>query len=122
MDFKNRLILFFILIAIIPIIALSAVSTVTIIKFKDQIANIYSGYVTNVELLSKNKGDLLGIRSDLIQFANSQDPALKKAGITHMISLKNGIALTAGGYKTIENLPGDFLPVEGVDLGKISAD
>lgn len=122
MDFKNRLILFFILIAIIPIIALSAVSTVTIIKFKDQIANIYSGYVTNVELLSKNKGDLLGIRSDLIQFANSQDSALKKAGITHMISLKNGIASTAGGYKTIENLPGDFLPVEGVDLSKISAD
>ncbi|MEO9363739.1 MAG: MCP four helix bundle domain-containing protein [Nitrososphaera sp.] len=122
MDFKNRLILFFILIAIIPIIALSAVSTVTIIKFKDQIANIYSGYVTNVELLSKNKGDLLGIRSDLIQFANSQDPTLKKAGIAHMISLKNDITSTAGGYKTIENLPGDFLPVEGVDLSKISAD
>ncbi|HVX01773.1 MAG TPA: MCP four helix bundle domain-containing protein [Nitrososphaera sp.] len=122
MDFKNRLILFFILIAIIPIIALSAVSTVTIIKFKDQIANIYSGYVTNVELLSKNKGDLLGIRSDLIQFAYSQDLAQKKAGISHMIQLKNGIDSTAGDYKTVENLPGSFLPVAGVDLGKISAD
>ncbi|UVS67994.1 MCP four helix bundle domain-containing protein [Nitrososphaera viennensis] len=122
MDFKNRLILFFILIAIIPIIALSAVSTVTIIKFKDQIANIYSGYVTNVELLSKNKGDLLGMRSDLIQFASSQDPAQKKAGISHMILLKNGIASTAGSYKTIQDLPGDFLPAQGVDLSKISAD
>jgi hypothetical protein len=122
LDFKNRLILFFILIAVIPIIALSAVSTVTIIKFKDQIANIYSGYVTNVELLSKNKGDLLGIRSDLIQFANSADPVQKKAGITQMVVLKNGIASTAGSYKTIKDLPGDFLPVAGVDLSKISAD
>lgn len=122
MDFKNRLILFFILIAIIPIIALSAVSTVTIIKFKDQIANIYSGYVANVELLSKNKGDLLSMRSDLIQFAYSQDVAQKQAGISHMVLLKNGIALTAGDYKTVENLPGGFLPVAGVDLGKISAD
>jgi hypothetical protein len=122
LDFKNRLILFFILIAVIPIIALSAVSTVTIIKFKDQIANIYSGYVTNVELLSKNKGDLLGMRSDLIQFVSSPDPAQKKAGITHMMQLKNGIASIAGNYKTIEDLPGDFLPAEGVDLSKISAD
>jgi hypothetical protein len=122
LDFKNRLILFFILIAIIPIIALSAVSTVTIIKLKDQVANIYSGYVTNVELLSKNKGDLLGIKSDLIQVANSQDSTQRKAGIAHIISLKNEIGSTMVGYKTLENLPGDFLPTKGIDLSKISAD
>ncbi|HEY7508338.1 MAG TPA: hypothetical protein VH677_04350, partial [Nitrososphaera sp.] len=67
MDFKNRLILFFILIAVIPIAALSAVSTVTIIKFKDHVASVHDGLVTNVAVLSVNKGDLLGIKSDLIQ-------------------------------------------------------
>jgi hypothetical protein len=41
LDYKNRMILFFILIAIIPIAALSAVFTTTVIKFKEEISPIY---------------------------------------------------------------------------------
>jgi hypothetical protein len=114
--------LFFILIAVIPIAALSAVSTVTIIKFKDHVASVHDGLVTNVAVLSVNKGDLLGIKSDLIQYSSTADEGLKGASISHALSLKDKIAGTAGAYKTIEELPGEFLPVEGYDLSAISAD
>lgn len=122
LDFKNRLILFFILIAVIPIAALSAVSTITIIKFKDHVASVHDGLVTNIAVLSVNKADLLGIKSDLIQYSNTADEGLKGASISHALSLKDRIAGSAGAYKTVEELPGEFLPVEGHDLSAISAD
>ncbi len=122
MDFKNRLILFFILIAVIPIAALSAVSTITIIEFKDHVASVHDGLVTNVAILYANKGDLLGIRSDLIHYSSVGDPGQKSDSMSHALSLKDSIDATAGSYKTIEDLPGQFLPVEGYDLSKISAD
>lgn len=122
MDFKNRLILFFILIAVIPIAALSAVSTVTIIEFKDHTTSVHDGFVANMALLSVNKGDLLGIKSDLIQYSSTGDRELKSDSISHALSLKENVDSAVGNYKTIEELPGEFLPVEGHDLSAISAD
>lgn len=122
MDFKNRLILFFILIAVIPIAALSAVSTVTILKFKDHTTSVHDGFVANIGILSANKGDLLGIRSDLIQYSSTSDSGQRSDSISNALSLKNNIDAMIGEYKTIEELPGEFLPVEGYDLSKISAD
>ncbi|WP_415280786.1 hypothetical protein [Candidatus Nitrososphaera sp. FF02] len=122
MDFKNRLILFFILIAVIPIATLSAVSTITIIKFKDHATSVHDGFVANMEILTANKGDLLGIRSDLIQYSSAADAAQKSASISHALALKNNIDATVGQYKTVEELPGEFLPVEGQDLSRVSAD
>lgn len=108
MDFKNRLILFFILIAVIPIAALSIVFTVTVIEFKDQISNVYSGFVANMDILQKGRGALLGMRADLLQYAVSQDPAQKAAAISHVQALKEEAAKVVGQYKRIEDLPGDF--------------
>lgn len=122
MDFKNRLILFFILIAVIPIAALSAVSTVTIIEFRDHTTSVHDGFVANMALLSVNKGDLLGIKSDLIQYSNTGDREQKSDSISHVLLLKENVDSTIGNYKTIEELPGEFLPVEGHDLSAISAD
>jgi hypothetical protein len=62
------MILFFILIATIPIAALSAVFSFTVIKFKEEMSAVYEGFVPNLAILSKNKSDLSAIRSDLIQF------------------------------------------------------
>jgi hypothetical protein len=110
LDFKNRLILFFILIAVIPIAALSVVFTVTVIEFKEQISNVYSGFVSNMAILQMNKGDLLAIKADLVQYTSSQDAGQKASAIAHMQEMKNGIAGIAGDYKAIKDLPGGFEP------------
>ncbi len=122
MDFKNRLILFFILIAVIPIAALSAVSTVTILEFKNHTASVHDGLVSNMAILSANKADLYGIKADLIQYSSTGDSDQRSTSISHTLLLRNNIAATTGNYKAIEELPGEFLPVEGHDLSKISAD
>lgn len=108
MDFKNRLILFFILIAVIPIAALSIVFTVTVIEFKDQISNVYSGFVANMDVLQKGRAALLGMRADLLQYAASQDPTQKAAAISHVQALREEAAGVVGEYRRIEDLPGGF--------------
>lgn len=129
LDFKNRLILFFILIAVIPIAALSAVFTVTVIEFKEQISNVYSGFVYNMATLQMNKGDLLAMRVDLVQYTSSQDAGQKASAIAHMQELKNGIAGITGDYKVIKDLPGGFdppgiiiQPVSSFNVAKMASD
>ena len=129
LDFKNRLILFFILIAVIPIAALSVVFTVTVIEFKEQISNVYSGFVSNMAILQMNKGDLLAMKADLVQYTSSQDAGQKASAIAHMQELKNGIAGIAGDYKTIKDLPGGFeppgiviQPVSSFNVAKLASD
>ncbi|MGI0018855.1 MAG: hypothetical protein ACREAY_00125 [Nitrososphaera sp.] len=129
MDFKNRLILFFILIAVIPIAALSVVFTITVIEFKEQISNVYSGFVSNMAILQKNKGDLLAMRADLVQYTSSQDAGQKASAITHMQGLKSSIAGIAGDYKMIKDLPGGFeppgviiQPVSSFNVAKLASD
>ncbi|WP_337861606.1 hypothetical protein [Nitrososphaera sp.] len=113
MDFKNRLILFFILIAVIPIAALSVVFTVAVIEFKGQISNVYDGFVSNANMLQADRAGLLSIRADLVQYTAAQDSASKSSAISHMqqqvkgaLSEENTVA--AGGYKKIGDLPGRF--------------
>ena len=129
LDFKNRLILFFILIAVIPIAALSVVFTVTVIEFKEQISNVYSGFVSNMAILQMNKGDLLAMKADLVQYTSSQDAGHKASAIAHMQELKNGIAGIAGDYKAIKDLPGGFeppgiiiQPVSSFNVAKLASD
>jgi hypothetical protein len=129
LDFKNRLILFFILIAVIPIAALSVVFTVTVIEFKEQISNVYSGFVSNMALLQKSKGDLVAMRADLLQYTTSPDAGQKASAISHMQGLKNGIAGIQEEYKSIEDLPGGFeppgvflRPVGSFDIAKLASD
>lgn len=84
MDYKNRMILFFILIAVIPIAALSAVFSFTVIKFREEMTIVYEGFVPNLAILSKNKSDLSGIRSDLVQFTSTSGDQ-KTARVMHML-------------------------------------
>ena len=128
LDFKNRLILFFILIAVIPIAALSVVFTITVIEFKEQISNVYSGFVSNMALLQKTKGDLLAMRADLLQYTSSPDAGQKASAISHMQGLKSGI-VGIQEYKAIEDLPGGFeppgvflRPVGSFDIAKLASD
>jgi len=84
LDYKNRMILFFILIAVIPIAALSAVFSFTVIKFREEMTIVYEGFVPNLAILSKNKSDLSGIRSDLVQFTSTSGDQ-KTARVMHML-------------------------------------
>jgi hypothetical protein len=129
LDFKNRLILFFILIAVIPIAALSAVFTLTVIEFKEQISNVYSGFVSNMDILQKNKGDLLNIRTDLTQYAGAANLQQKAAAISQMKELKDDMAKSLGEYKKIQDLPGGFRtpgiiiqPVSSFNVAKLATD
>ncbi|MEO9294841.1 MAG: hypothetical protein ABI347_04490 [Nitrososphaera sp.] len=129
MDFKNRLILFFILIAVIPIAALSAVFTVTVIEFKEHLSAVYSGFVTNLGVLSRSKGDLLEIKSDLIQYVSTQDAGTKSASVASVKALKNDFSSVSEGYKKIEDLPGGFrapgaivVPVSSYNIPKMASD
>lgn len=97
------MILFFILIAIIPIAALSAVFSFTVIKFKEEMSAVYEGFVPNLAILSKNKSDLSAIRSDLIQFTTVSGDQ-KTAQVAHMLELKSGIDGSIDDYKRIEDL------------------
>jgi len=56
-DYKIRMILLFIHIAIIRIAA-PAVFTFTAIKFKRQMSTAHQGFVSSFKILSKNKADL----------------------------------------------------------------
>jgi hypothetical protein len=108
LDFKNRLILFFILIAVIPIAALSAVFTLTVIEFKEHLSAVYSGFVANLGILSRSKGDLLEIKSDLVQYVSAQDAGAKSASVASVKALKNDFSSVSEDYKKIEDLPGGF--------------
>jgi hypothetical protein len=108
LDYKNRMILFFILIAIIPIAALSVVFTTTVIKFKDEMSTVYEGFVLNLAIISKNKSDIAAIKADLIQFASASSELQKSARISHILELKAGIDGSMDGYKRVEDLPNAF--------------
>lgn len=128
MDYKNRMILFFILIAIIPVAALSAVFSFTVIKFREEMSIVYQGFVPNLGILSKNKADLAGIRSDLVQFTATSEPQ-KSARMSHMLELKSGIDGSMDEYKRIEDLPKAFdqpfgfvFPVDSFNVSKLASD
>lgn len=108
MDYKNRMILFFILIAIIPIAAVSAVFSFTVIKFREEMSVVYEGFVPNLGIISKNKADLATIRSDLVQFTSATSDSQKSARMSHMLELKAGIDGNMDEYKRIEDLPKAF--------------
>ena len=129
MDFKNRLILFFILIAVIPIAALSAVFTLTVIEFKEHLSTVYSGFVTNLGILSRGKGDLLAMKSDLVQYISTQDTGTRSANIAAVKALKSDFSSISPGYKKIQDLPGGFktpgfivMPVSSYNIPKIASD
>lgn len=123
------MILFFILIAIIPIAALSAVFSFTVIKFREEMSVVYQGFVPNLAILSKNKADLADIRSDLVQFTSAQGDPQKSAHISHMLELKFGIDMSMDEYKRIEDLPNAFdrpfdflIPVDSFNVSELASD
>lgn len=129
MDYKNRMILFFILIAIIPIAALSAVFSFTVIKFKEEISTVYQGFVSNLAILSKNKSDIANIKADLVQFTSTTTEQQKDARISHILELKAGIDGSMEEYKRVEDLPNAFnqpfgpvLPADRFNISKIVSD
>lgn len=129
MDFKNRLILFFILIAVIPIAALSAVFTLTVIEFKEHLSTVYSGFVTNLSVTTRSKGDLLAMKSSLVQYVSTQDPAVKSASVASVKELKGDFSSVSDGYKKIEDLPGGFrapaamvVPASSFNIPKMASD
>lgn len=122
MDFKNRLVLFFILIAIIPIAALSIVFSITVIEFKGHMANAYTGFAQNAGILAENKGNLLAIRSELVRYTQSTDPEQKQSIILHAQELKDEVAKTISEYRRIEELPGSFSVPGSVDVSKLASD
>jgi hypothetical protein len=80
-------------------------------------------------ILQMNKGDLLAMKADLVQYTSSQDAGQKASAITHMQELKNGIAGIAGDYKAIKDLPGGFeppgiiiQPVSSFNVAKLASD
>jgi hypothetical protein len=122
------MILFFILIAIIPIAALSAVFSFTVIKFREEMSIVYEGFVPNLAILSKNKSDLSAIRSDLVQFTSTSGDQ-KTAWVMHMLELKSGIDGSMDDYKRIEDLPKAFdqpfgfvFPVDSFNVSKLASD
>jgi len=102
------MILFFILIAIIPIATVSAVFSFTVIKFREEMSVVYEGFVPNLGIISKNKADLATIRSDLVQFTSATSDSQKSARMSHMLELKSGIDGSMEEYKRIEDLPKAF--------------
>lgn len=129
MDYKNRMILFFILIAIIPIAAVSAVFSFTVIKFREEMSVVYEGFVPNLGIISKNKADISGIRSDLVQFTSAASDSQKSARLSHILELKAGINGSMEEYKRIEDLPKAFdqpfgfvLPADSFNVPKLASD
>ena len=129
MDYKNRMILFFILIAIIPVAALSAVFSFTVIKFKEEMSTVYQGFVSNLAILSKNKSELANIKADLVQFSSAINEQQKSARISHILELEAGIDGSMDDYKRVEDLPNSFnqpfgpvLPVDRFNISKIVSD
>ncbi len=123
------MILFFILIAIIPIAALSAVFTTTVIKFREEISTVYQGFVSNMAIISKNKSDIASIKADLVQLSSSTSDSQRSARISHILELKAGIDGSMDGYKRVEDLPNAFnqpfgpvLPVDRFNISKIVSD
>lgn len=123
------MILFFILIAIIPIAALSAVFSFTVIKFREEMSVAYQGFVPNLDIVSKNKSELANIRSHLIQFTSVENGPQKSAQVSQMLELKSGIDGSMEEYTRIEDLPNAFdqpfgfiFPVDSFDISKLASD
>jgi hypothetical protein len=99
LNFKSRLILLFILIAVIPIIALSAVSAYTVLKFRDQLSTMYFGVNLNQAALQEGNQDLQYTKINLLQYIGSQNANQQSAAIVELESNSNAFIESFGGYK-----------------------
>ncbi len=122
MNYKSRLILLFILIAIIPIIALSAVSAYTVLKFKDQLSNMYFGINLNQANLQESNHDLQSTRINLLQYINAENVNEQKAAILELEKNSNGFVQSFGGYEEISNFPTHTGFVVNNDIDQLIAD
>lgn len=83
------------------IAALSAVFTITVIEFNEHLSTVYSGFVTDLDVLSRSEGDLLARKSDLVQYISTQDARTRSANIAGVKALKSNFASISQGYKKI---------------------
>jgi hypothetical protein len=117
LNYKSRLILLFILIAIIPIFALSAVSAYTVLKFKDQLSNMYFGVNLNQVTLQEGYQHLQSTKINLLQYTSSQSVDQREA-ILNLESNTNAFVKSFGEYKKVSTFP---IQVEFVNNEKIEA-
>jgi hypothetical protein len=119
LNYKSRLILLFILIAIIPVFALSMVSAFTVLKFKDQLSNMYFGVGINQATLQEGNIALLSTKIDLQQYIGSQSTGQQASAIAALDRDSNTFSKQLENYKRISTSPIEVEFVAKKDLDRM---
>jgi len=119
LNYKSRLILLFILVAIIPVFALSVVSAYTVLKFKDQLSNMYFGVNLNMATLEEGNRALQSTKIDLLQYIGSQSDDQQASAIAALDSHSNTFDESLGDYKKISTFPIKVEFVPNVELDQM---
>jgi hypothetical protein len=93
------------LIAIIPIFALSAVSAYTVLKFRDQLSNMYFGVNLNQVTLQEGDQYLQSTKISLLQYSASSSPSQQSAAISDLDTDSKAFIKTFAEYKKVSTFP-----------------
>jgi hypothetical protein len=121
MQTKSALVLSFLLISIIPVLLLSAISFLSVLKLEENIANMYVGTVTIVTGLSDGHKELLEMNLDTGRLISADDEQERQEALARISQSESAFLRTLIGYKEIDDFPLQVEILERRGLGNLTS-